>query len=847
MKLFPFVLLRLAGLSLDKLAGLHGPTEGWPALLEQIAQRAQRKDLLSQQLSDFIQRQEDYRRRHPLQNLRRDLHRDRRLRLDKYAALFTGDASARALANSFREWEAAGRELEAGRQRWREQYAAEVLRHRHRLQALVDTPALLLGLPFSSTSSEQRLRSYRHKDPLRFRKKELQRERTLLQFLTRMASKTSPFSHFTTLSAQSKIHLNNYLLAYWQTILEGLPGFYGQLPLVVNPSWRRTGAGYTFLLNSRNVESIQELAEHPLVAALVTLLADGSLPFAELLEKALEWVDAEPEELAQFIRELIDYGVLEWDWPLSGRSVNWLEDLRELLRRSPPFAEQADLQRVLDGLAEGKRQLEQVSAEQRAPILLEMQRTLEAGFAPYLSGEEASSEAQGFQRIGVGEFNFRAEKLVYEDVSSAEGLEWSVEDGTSIARELDRLLLRLEGIAEWPWEKAIAEHYTTHYGDRASVDLLSFYDSFYRRDGLGQNEQQLRPEWVDPLLDQLRAADYCDTQSGHCRLPWSFIDNCLPAPDSIPREQGPAQAALVQLERHEGQWRALVEANLQGYGKMMGRFLHLFPKELTQAIRSWNAAQCPDSERWIENVDASYFNANIYPPLLDWELAAPGSQNELPPQQRIALVEVEVFAGPHGPQLRHRSTQQRLRPFNFGLEALGNRSAMYRLLQAFAYRSPSTDLLVQLVDAAYGGTDDRGVWHFPRIALGDHLLLQRRRWYFPRQTLPTYEQSEADFFLAVQTWRRQWRLPRHVFIRISPRMIPTLGPQKSETENRRNDDYKPQWIDLEQALLVQLLARLLKRVDAYLEVVEMWPSPERAPRIDGRPRAVEVLLEWTRT
>ena len=266
MKLFPFVLLRLAGLSLAKLAGLHGPTEGWPALLEQIAQRAQRKDLLSQQLSDFIQRQEDYRRRHPLQNLRRDLHRDRRLRLDKYAALFTGDASARALAKSLREWEAAGRELEAGRQRWREQYAVEVLRHRHRLQALVDTPALLLGLPFSSTSSEQRLRSYRHKDPLRFRKKELQSERTLLQFLTRMASKTSPFSHFTTLSAQafgqrtgmgrsqSKIHLNNYLLAYWQTILEGLPGFYGQLPLVVNPSWRRTGAGYTFLLNSRNVE-----------------------------------------------------------------------------------------------------------------------------------------------------------------------------------------------------------------------------------------------------------------------------------------------------------------------------------------------------------------------------------------------------------------------------------------------------------------------------------------------------------------------------------------------------------------------------------------------------------------
>ena len=39
MKLFPFVLLRLAGLSLEELDGLHGPTEGGPELLELVGLR----------------------------------------------------------------------------------------------------------------------------------------------------------------------------------------------------------------------------------------------------------------------------------------------------------------------------------------------------------------------------------------------------------------------------------------------------------------------------------------------------------------------------------------------------------------------------------------------------------------------------------------------------------------------------------------------------------------------------------------------------------------------------------------------------------------------------------------
>ncbi len=856
MEIFPFVLLRLAGLPLDYLDPLHLLAPDWKNLLLRETELNHQSQALRQRLSDVIGTHPDYQAKNTLANLYRDFASGRRLRIHKYQGLFDHNETAKALFQTLVDWQKQVENLAAQKATFQTDYQTQVIVQRAKLQSLLAAPNLLKGLPFASISTYQRLQRYLQKDPASFRKKELQTERTLLQYLTRTVAKTSPFSHFTTLSIQplrksnwqtephSKIHLNNYLLAYWQTTLERLPGFNRQLELKVNPSWRQEGEGYTFLLNSRNVESIQGLAENPLVEALVELVGQTRLSFEALLVKAMEFVEAAEEEIAQFMLELIDYGVLEWDWPLSGRSAHWLEELQALVAAKEDFAERNEILALLDKLSLGKVQLEQASAAERPAILQEMQAALEAFFTQYLDTEQEVDESESFQRIGVGEFNFRAEKMAYEDVSSSGQWALGEEALQPLIAELDRLVAAMEGMVEWPWEKAVNKHFLEHFGEKESVDLLTFYDSFYRHVKIENNTQAISPELVEPLLDQLREADLCDTQKGICQLPWAFIDQWLPPVPKQGAQSSPAQAALLQISQTGPHPQAFVEANILGYGKMMGRFLHLFPTQLTTEIRQWNQSLQVAEEDWIENVDASYFNANIYPSLLSKELASPGSQSQLPDEAQVALTDLELTTKADGLILQHRPSKRPIRMFNFGLEALGNRSAMYRLLQTFAYRTPSTDLLVQLVDTAYGGEDAQGVLHFPRLQVGERLILKRRRWYFPQALLPRFEKDNAAFFLAVQTWRQQWQLPRHIFIRLSPRQIPTFGSTKSEAENRRNDDYKPQWIDLEQLLVVELLARLLKRVFGYLEVSEMWPAPDQAIPVDGQARAVEALVEW---
>jgi hypothetical protein len=134
----------------------------------------------------------------------------------------------------------------------------------------------------------------------------------------------------------------------------------------------------------------------------------------------------------------------------------------------------------------------------------------------------------------------------------------------------------------------------------------------------------------------------------------------------------------------------------------------------------------------------------------------------------------------------------------------------------------------------FPGFEAAGVTRWPRV-VHDRVVLFRERWVFgpgdaPAPPEPGAASPDADFFLAVARWRGRHRLPRHVFVHTST-------------------DPKPQYVDLESPLFVDLLRRTLVSGSpgappGALHVVEMLPGPEQMLAAgDGVRYATEFLVQ----
>ena len=153
------------------------------------------------------------------------------------------------------------------------------------------------------------------------------------------------------------------------------------------------------------------------------------------------------------------------------------------------------------------------------------------------------------------------------------------------------------------------------------------------------------------------------------------------------------------------------------------------------------------------------------------------------------------------------------------------------------------------------------------MRLGDHLVLARRRWSVPRALFPRRTAGEGDFehFARVQRWRREHDLPREVFLSLFPAhpwAVAEPPPPKPEAAaepggeppapdearpappRRRGHPHKPQYVDFDNPLLVDLFGRALENLeelDAYL--YERLPAAEHAAAAGDERYVTELVVQ----
>lgn len=892
--------VRVAGLPLTALATLR--FERSLALIQELLRLEERLSSsgtsLSEQLHTVIGNLTGAEQRRPRQQL-----------IELRRALFQGRQPAPALlapgllACLPAELRAAIGDWQAGLQQRatllaeaRRVFAEELDERRAALRALVSQERFLQGVLLASPSLYLDCCRWLTAAPAeagRFLDRKL--EDGLLNYLTRMAAKTSPYSTFTALAhgrfasaaqerqkemttagteqhksaeEQSVIELNRLLLDHIARALTQWPALRPSLRVSVNPSLASSDGVLRFISRDElGRERLTAVRATPSLRAVLQFVKDQQpLSYGELFE-ALSALDPQGrrQELAQALDQLCTRGLLQLDFAIPEQAQNYLLRLCEALA---PI-NQRRVQEIRGLLLELHKALatyeRTTEARQRYAILQQLRALLERLFS-----ELGLSERPGFA--------LPAKNLIYEHrlLKTAPGSSLPALESDLLADLA--LVQRLAGLYDplLTGRLALASFFSRRYGVGTTVDLLTFYADCYRESqqlapalfsqpagkrsmlstapgsaqalqlfsalfsdsGAEQEElaqimalrQEIARAVADQPLDSVSGIRTLDRQ----RLR-ALLERC-PASVGLPS----SLALHCQLYWQDGQRYLVLNSIQSGFGRHLRRLGYLEAQlapasheSLKQGIPSAlvDTAGAGPLPMAIQGVFGS--NLNLRLPGSEYEIAYPGSPSGGSPEQLLPLSDLLVQHDPVSQRLllRSRRLNRQLLPMHLGLMSDYWLPPLYRFLLWACGETPgerlwSLRLLLLAPPPAHESKEAREPQprYQPRTCLG-RICLNRAHWHLPPACLPVRQKGEShfDYFLKVQRWRAQYRLPARCFLRVNPFDFQAAEGLDGSAYSL-GKERKPVYLDFESYFSLSMFEHLIEKSSFGLLLEEALPA-----------------------
>lgn len=543
------------------------------------------------------------------------------------------------------------------------------------------------------------------------------------------------------------------------------------------------------------------------------------------------------------------------------------------------------------GLPEDERKTQ----EELAQLAAEKKKELEAKKETETAKEEPKAETsdseseEAFTHKSSTYFHFKAEQLFYEDTTVGIAPQLSQQEISSLTGSLHQLLSSLQNFEGFLDEKEkMQQYFLQKYEKNAVVSLTRFYEDYFREVKKPEAEQQNKAKEYLIETRKKKAEAYAKGEAFTpekgpeekpiLEIPVSkarseankafsaafakahFERNEIRGvqhirPDQLPSPEPYTNAisfgAFAQVFEENGQTKAVINNAFPGFGKMFSRFLHILPEQLTADIRQWNSSGQGESI-FIENCDASFFNANLHPPLLPHEVWMPGGHNSLPASEQIPVTELNLCFSEEKNclQLQHASGKAAY-IFDLGFQGYRGRSQLFQLLAKFTlikYISwhPLTHALSLHINPKENWETLSGPIESPRIVFDNKLVLQRRSWQVKKEHLPSLDpgESEWSYFLKVNTWRKKYDIPDEVFVFMTNHgEMENLTPEQMKKLGR--DGYKPQYIDFSKPVfVVNLLEKMIEKVAIYMKIEEMLPGSKDLLKAGDKRYVSEFVVQW---
>lgn len=908
-KIFPHVLIRISSGALDELETLYLP-ESIKYVKRICSYKTESKSLagqLSQDLYIQVGKETDNSLRTTLINVRRDIFNQRMITpetIEQIKNKLPKKTSAQLV-----QYQELVSNIAQAHKKFENKYNQELVLARKKLQQLAMGENFQKGLILSSQSLVKRgLPAYLGAKNLQYlTKKQRKVEHSLIKYLSRMYAKTSPFSTFTSvaigtldvgqansshesrlllssehMTIQSHIRLNNYIYKYIKNLLITHKNIRRYFTLCLNPTMQRMDNYYSFLVNSNNIESFQKIQSNPALDFFYNkLISVGEdISFNKIVGEIIHAseLDASQRNIEAYLNQLIEYGFLEFDIGISGIDPFWDIKLQQKLKFIPEkhlvdalllslsrIREISDKYKIADAI-DRQKQIQQAFKELKsACINFEKEAFQLPESTPDKKDEQSNSrKAEVFKndvfRPVIGDnFNFRPEELFYEDTTISAKLNLKKGDVEPIILSLCDIAELLRSSSNWrEMKKELRDHFLITYGKDKKIELLKFYEDYYRE--LKNKQSHSNKKHNLPLVstNNISELEIPDEQ-----LEIDLEQNTITFQLTSNKEQGQnrtielfsSYAAFIQLY-----WDHNVSINkplvgvlngeiLPGYGKFAGRFLHLFDKKITEEFRRRNTLE-EDGALLVENSDGSYFNANLHPALMPLEIWMPGGNNQLPRKQQVAVSELYLQYNEKYDQLEliHSLSGKRVYVFDMGFQSYTGRSQLFQLLNKLSgvepiYIQPLLMTMKRKWDVVNKKVKNTSIHVIPRMMYGRHLVLKRRSWVVKKEDAPLRlnHEGDGDYFRRINEWRLQNKIPEDVFVKIY-----SGGERINDKEKTmfRRMDYKPQYICFSNPFLVKTFEQLINHAHQQIALEEMLPTSRQLLSYENEKRVTEFLFHW---
>lgn len=714
-------------------------------------------------------------------------------------------------------------------------------------------------------------------------------------------SKSVSISQFKDNQMISHVRLNGYLLQMLFDYFVAIWDICGNISVRLNPTIKFNDGDVIFLVNFNNVESFQQLSFDSALNLIHSMLImyEGGVQLNKFLQVLfdLHLISASHDELKVFILSLIDTGFIEFIWPASGIDPLWTIKVVDFLEKCEESESAHKVKETLIDLNALTQRYETVNSETRYELLSTMHNKIE-GLLSFLNTQvedEAKNQrkpkeeviiaeppetnnvmqeqnnlenqsAQYFKRNKWLTKSFKKELMIYEDSVSSFNFSLDKNYFTIQLMKFEKLLNYLHLFESTKYEKKrMADFYISKYASK-EVGILDFYHDYYKEvktkntaSGDGKEKREFSDyerETVKKKSDFMSQynkviVERYDSLNKEYRLYLSDIPEVEynhVANTSI----GFFLQVAQKTESLNNVDLLVVNSTVHGCGKLMSRFLHLFNEEVITSLQAYNSKMIEDAIL-VENRDASFFNANLHPPLLKYEIWTPGSNTFFDPSCQISIADLQITLNSTDstPELVYKKTGEKVYILDLGFQGQRGHSELYNLLSQFSpfnyinYSEFLTSINNYILQGEGTTTQETGIVNYPRIIFEDSIVLQRKLWKVKRDALPlkTSDESESEHYLRIVQWAYQNNIPDEIFVRLSTAVKTENSPGRTVQSKLRNHDYKPQYINFTNLILVSLFASILQRVEDYITIEEMLPSSEQLFDYNGDRRITEFVVQ----
>jgi len=697
-------------------------------------------------------------------------------------------------------------------------------------------------------------------------------ERSLIRYLSRMYTKPSPFSSFTSLvlasfskddlfesyknnfKRKSHVELNRYLYFYLYALIVQNKELRHSLKISLNSNIKFSNNQYIYLANNFNEESIQHINTTPALKIIYTVLGENTYIYNKFVTylHINHFKKTSIEEIERYINQLIEYGFIEFNLGISVFDNEWDKKLLKLIMPlCSRYSYIEKLHETLKFLRKTEKKYEKSPPNEREHILkntykIFRETCLELHKAAKLPQSEriTFNDVYTSKEIKRKNNNKKNTLLTYEYPSSFELKQQSLwyEDTTvdatfklsnNIKRKLDSLgnFLSHMGIFDSCTEKIydLSDFFNDNYEVNEKIDFIQFYEDYYcksnKKSKISQSVKKIRKikkEYISELLSNIK---------------WQFnnddINITLSDVNHIPPITSFSSFAVFfqLIYKDNNEFQFVVNNTMNGFGKFYSRFLKIFSKELTNSLIE-NNKRIKNDSILAEITDASIFNADSHTRIMPYEISLLKNNSILPTSNQILLTEIEVRydTSKNLIYLSHKKYNKVIYTFDLGFQNAKQRSEMYDFLSNFT-SGPHHHihyLIEQINQEIKKNKKNKQVIILPRIKFEDNIILQRKTWEIYKDAISLKYPNETDwnYFKKIDNWRKLNKIPNEIFIVIA--------------------DEKPQYINFNNPLLLYLFENITNSMknDSKIIIQEMKPNSNEITPIYGQKYISEFLAQW---